>query len=75
MLRSGVRAALFGGDDVTDLDGFAALTALVEEGALDHALRVGVRSDEGPPEIIEQADLAVDGIEGFQQVLAELAAA
>ena len=75
VLRSGVRAALFGGDDVTDLDGFAALTALADEGELDHALRVGVRSDEGPREILEQADLVVDSIEGFQQVLAELDAA
>jgi hypothetical protein len=31
-----------------------------------------VRSDEGPPEIVGQADLVVDGIEGFQRVLAEL---
>jgi len=75
VLRSGVRAAMFGGDDVTDLDGFAALTALVEEGKLDQALRVGVRSDEGPPEILEQADLVVEGIEGFQRVLADLDAA
>ena len=72
VLQSGVRAALFGGDDVTDLDGFAALGALVEEGELDHAVRVGVRSDEGPREIVDQADLIVDGIEGFQEVLAEL---
>jgi trehalose 6-phosphate phosphatase len=67
-----VRTALFGGDDVTDLDAFAALTALVEEGTLDQGVRVGVRSDEGPPEIVGQADLVVDGIEGFQRVLAEL---
>jgi trehalose 6-phosphate phosphatase len=60
---------------VTDLDGFTALTALAAEGQLDHAVRVGVRSDEGPREIVEQADLVVDGIEGFQQVLAELDAA
>ena len=60
---------------MTDLDGFAALETLVEEGKLDHAVRVGVRSDEGPPEILEQADLVVDGIEGFQRVLAELDAA
>ncbi|HEX5895397.1 MAG TPA: trehalose-phosphatase [Thermoleophilaceae bacterium] len=75
VLSSGARTALFGGDDVTDLDGFSALAKLVEEGALEAAVRVGVRSDEGPPEIIEQADLVVDGIEGFQQVLAELDAA
>jgi trehalose 6-phosphate phosphatase len=75
VLSSRVRTALFGGDDVTDLDGFAALATLVEEGTLDQAVRVGVRSDEGPPEILEQADLVVDGIEGFQRVLAELDAA
>jgi trehalose 6-phosphate phosphatase len=69
---SGVRAALFGGDDVTDLDGFSALTNLLDEGTLEHAVRVGVRSEEGPPEILQQADLVVDGIEGFRRVLAEL---
>jgi trehalose 6-phosphate phosphatase len=72
VLRTGVSTALFGGDDVTDLDGFEALEALVAEGKLEAAVRVGVRSDEGPPEIVEQADLVVDGIEGFQRVLAEL---
>jgi trehalose 6-phosphate phosphatase len=75
VLRTGVRTALFGGDDVTDLDGFAALETLVEEGTLEAAVRVGVRSEEGPPEIVRQADLVVDGIEGFQRVLAELDAA
>jgi trehalose 6-phosphate phosphatase len=75
VLRHRPRAALFGGDDVTDLDGFAALTALVDEGELEHAVRAGVRSDEGPAQILEQADLVVDGVEGFQGVLAELDAA
>jgi trehalose 6-phosphate phosphatase len=75
VLRAGVRTALFGGDDVTDLDGFAALETLVEEGTLEAAVRVGVRSQEGPPEIVRQADVVVDGIEGFQRVLAELDAA
>jgi trehalose 6-phosphate phosphatase len=72
VLRTGTRTALFGGDDVTDLDGFSALTTLMEEGKLEKAVRVGVRSDEGPPEILEQADLVVDGVAGFQRVLAEL---
>jgi trehalose 6-phosphate phosphatase len=74
VMRTGTRAALFGGDDVTDLDGFSALTTLIDEGKLEHAVRVGVRSDEAPPEILEQADLVVDGVEGFQRVLAELEA-
>jgi trehalose 6-phosphate phosphatase len=66
------RVALFGGDDTTDLDAFEALDALVDEGALDAAVRVGVASDEGPPEIVEKADLVVEGVDGFAQVLAVL---
>src|SRR3954454_18518059 len=42
-------AALYVGDDTTDLDAFRALRELVEEGRLGHALCVGVRSDETPP--------------------------
>jgi trehalose 6-phosphate phosphatase len=71
--RSGVRTALFGGDDATDLDAFAALDALVAEGALDAAVKVGVRSSEGPAAIAEQADHVVDGTEGFVAVLEALA--
>jgi trehalose 6-phosphate phosphatase len=71
--RSGARAALYGGDDATDLDAFDALDALVSEGRLDAAVRVGVRSDEGPVGIVERADLVVDGVDGFSQVLVALA--
>jgi trehalose 6-phosphate phosphatase len=70
--RSGVRTALFGGDDATDLDAYAALDALVAEGVLEHAVKIGVRSDEGPAAIVEQADHAVDGTEGFVGVLETL---
>ena len=41
-----------------------------DEGALEAAVLVGVRSDEGPPAIVERADLVVDGVEGFTRVLA-----
>jgi trehalose 6-phosphate phosphatase len=71
--RAAVRTALFGGDDTTDLDAFDALTALLEQGALDAAVRVGVRSEEGPPAIVERADVVVDGVTGFAEVLAALA--
>jgi trehalose 6-phosphate phosphatase len=71
----GARVALFGGDDVTDLDAFDALDALVEEGALESAVRVGVNSDEGPAAIVERADLVVEGVTGFAGVLAALAEA
>jgi len=70
-----VRRALFAGDDTTDLDAFTALDALVAEGALDTAVRVGVRSDEGPPAIVERADVVVDGVEGFRRMLDVLAQA
>jgi trehalose 6-phosphate phosphatase len=76
LLRDGsCRTALFAGDDTTDLDGFAALTALREEGALDSTVLVGVRSDEGPEAIVERADLVVDGVNGFTRVLTTLAEA
>jgi trehalose 6-phosphate phosphatase len=70
---AGSRAALFAGDDTTDLDAFDALTELEDEGALEATVLVGVRSDEGPPAIVERADLVVDGVEGFTRVLVALA--
>jgi trehalose 6-phosphate phosphatase len=68
-----VTAALYAGDDRTDLDGFEALAGLAAESGLEAAVRVGVASDEGPPEIVAQADLAVEGVSGFIDVLAVLA--
>jgi trehalose 6-phosphate phosphatase len=73
--RSGARAALYGGDDATDLDAFDGLDALVDAGALDSAVRVGVASEEGPAAIVERADVVVEGTPGFLEVLAALAAA
>jgi len=71
--RFGVRSALFGGDDATDLDAFRALRTLHEQGALDHVVLVGVRSSEGPGELAEEADLLVDGVGGFASLLRTLA--
>jgi trehalose 6-phosphate phosphatase len=70
--RAPVSVALYAGDDLTDLDAFAALSEMVQAGELDDAVTVGVRSEEGPREIAEQARLVVDGIRGMQAVLAEL---
>ncbi|HEV7847259.1 MAG TPA: trehalose-phosphatase [Thermoleophilaceae bacterium] len=70
--RTPVRAALYAGDDVTDLDGYAALEELQAERRLDSIVRVGVRSDEGPDAIVERADLVVDGVAGLRAVLEEL---
>jgi trehalose 6-phosphate phosphatase len=65
--------ALYAGDDVTDLDAFAALRALRDDGALSTALCVGVASDETPPEVAEGADLLVDGPAGVRALLTTLA--
>ena len=69
---AGARAALYAGDDVTDLDAFNTLDELERQGHLDAAVRVGVASDEGPHAIVERADLVVEGVGGFAQVLAAL---
>lgn len=68
-----MEAALYVGDDATDLDAFRTLSELVEEGQLSRAVRVGVRSEEGPPEI-DQADVTVEGTAGVQELLAALVA-
>ena len=64
-----ISTALYAGDDATDLDAFAALTRMVETGELTTAVRVGVRSPEGPAAIVEQADLVVDGQLGIDRLL------
>jgi trehalose 6-phosphate phosphatase len=67
-------AALYAGDDVTDLDAFRGLGELVEMGSLGTAIRVGVRSDEGPPELEEAADVMVEGPVGVRELLRALLA-
>jgi hypothetical protein len=64
------RVAPYGGDDDTDLDAFDVLDALVLADALDGAVRVGVRSEEGPADIFARADLVVYGVAGVGNVLA-----
>jgi trehalose-phosphatase len=65
--------ALYGGDDRTDVDAFAALKTLQEDGELETAVCIAVASDESPPEVTEAADLTVAGPEGFVRVLEALA--
>jgi trehalose 6-phosphate phosphatase len=68
-----IRHALYGGDDRTDVDAFAALRILHEDGELQTAVCIAVASDESPPEVSRAADLTVPGPEGFVRVLAALA--
>ena len=67
-----VAHAMYAGDDATDLDAFRALAELTAEGRLQTAVRIGVRSDEGPAEIEREADLLVDGPPGVYRLLESL---
>jgi len=70
----GIDAALYVGDDTTDVDAFKALTQLVEERRVSTAVRVGVRSEEGPSAIADEADVVVEGPAGVRELLTLLVA-
>jgi len=72
---SGATWALYAGDDRTDLDAFSGLRELVASGDLEGAVCVAVSSDEAPPELLERADVVVDGEEGVRELLSLLARA
>ncbi len=65
-------AAVYVGDDTTDLDAFRALRALAQSEVLESAVCVAVRSDEAPPELALEADLTVDGTGGVRELLEAL---
>ena len=64
--RAAVRRALYGGDDTTDVDGFAGLDGL------DVAVRVAVDSGEAPRRLLDAADVVVDGTDGMLALLRQL---
>lgn len=66
LAESGLRHALYAGDDVTDLDGFRALDGL------ETAVRVAVVSTEGPSELGELADVIVGSTDAFLELLRQL---
>jgi trehalose 6-phosphate phosphatase len=67
-----VSAALYVGDDTTDSDAFNGLDELAASGRLSHAVKIGVRSDETPPELERRADAMVDGTDGVRDLLRAL---
>jgi trehalose 6-phosphate phosphatase len=69
-----VDTVLYIGDDVTDVDAFRGLSQMLAEGRISRALRVGVGSDETPPEVVAQSDFVIDGTAGVAELLAELVA-
>jgi trehalose 6-phosphate phosphatase len=66
--ESAPATGLYVGDDLTDVDGFAGLRAVVGDGALC----IGVRSDETPEELERAADAMVDGPAGVRALLETL---
>jgi trehalose 6-phosphate phosphatase len=64
--ETGLRRALYAGDDTTDLDGFDALDGL------DAAVRVAVVSSEGPTSLGDRADVIVGSTESFVELLRRL---
>jgi trehalose 6-phosphate phosphatase len=64
--ESGARRLVVAGDDLGDLPAFAVAA---EAG---RGLRVAVRSEEAPAELLDAADLVVDGPEGVRELLEHL---
>jgi trehalose 6-phosphate phosphatase len=65
-------AALYVGDDATDIDAFRALRALEHSGELRSAVCAAVSSEEAPPELVREADLTIDGTSGVRSLLEAL---
>jgi trehalose 6-phosphate phosphatase len=70
----GAAYAVCVGDDRSDLAMFDALDRLVRDGSLTRAVRVAVRSAEGPPELVARADVVVDDPHAVAELLDELSA-
>jgi trehalose 6-phosphate phosphatase len=68
-----ISLAVYAGDDRTDLDAFHRLRKLREDGSLAAAFCVGVVSSEGPGELVELADLRLEGPAAWLAFLEALA--
>jgi trehalose 6-phosphate phosphatase len=66
LAETGLRRALYAGDDTTDLNGFEALDGL------EVAVRVAVASAEGPAELVGRADVVVESPAAFLELLRKL---
>jgi trehalose 6-phosphate phosphatase len=69
-LTAGLEAVCYMGDDVGDLPAFRALDELAAHDV--SCVRIGVRSEEAPSELLDAADVVVDGPEGVRDLLAQL---
>jgi trehalose 6-phosphate phosphatase len=67
-----VDAAIYVGDDTTDLDAFRGLRELAQSGKLASTLCVAVDSDEAPAALAREADLTLGGPAGVRELLEAL---
>lgn len=70
---SGVNTVVFAGDDRTDLDAARQLREMQEDGRIGRLVLVAVASDEGPPELVEMADVVLDDPDDWLDLLVGLA--
>jgi trehalose 6-phosphate phosphatase len=70
---TGIQTVVFAGDDQTDLDAVHRLRTMQDEGQIGNLLIVAVDSDEGPPELMEIADIVVAGSDDWIEMVAGLA--
>ena len=68
---AGLEALLYAGDDVADLEAFAAADRLAARGA--RVIKVAVRSAETPEALLDAADLVAPDPAGLVEMLASLA--
>ena len=66
----GLTHVMFVGDDRGDLEAFDTLDRMADDGAT--VARVAVRSQESPAELLDRADMVVDGPEGVLRLLRDL---
>lgn len=67
-----LKGAIFFGDDVTDVDGFRALHSIREEGTAT-TVAVGIRSPDVHPDVLEAADVVLEGVPDMVDVLHRIA--
>jgi trehalose 6-phosphate phosphatase len=70
--QSGLKGIVFLGDDVTDTDGFRAVTKLRDAGLVS-GTNVAVVAPETDPAVAEAADVAIHGVESCVRLLSALA--
>jgi trehalose 6-phosphate phosphatase len=69
--RFSLKGVLFAGDDRTDLDAVLEIARLKQEGV--QAVAIVVQAADTLPDLLEHADIVVQGVEGMARLLREIA--